>query len=142
MEWTEIIGVGKGGVATTFKYSVEIDNVNGKDVSNFSLIPENEQFVDLFSFSITHINDTTAKVTVMDAHHRPEYSAKGIPEALIKEANLITGKRIISSKSYVEEGGEFRTQHATKVWNRLVDEGRAEYDNDSDTYTYLPEQVT
>lgn len=76
-----------------------------------------------------------------------KYSAKGIPEALLPFVSRLLGKRICSSRSkgddniirtYGSGTTEFRTEDATKMWNRLVSKGLAEYYPDEDIYRLNP----
>lgn len=131
--------IDKTGNPHNFKYTYEIDNDDGKRIWKFIIIPEHEIYKDFFFFSAKEITDNQIKVTMINSHNQGAYSSKGIPEKIIEELQLLTGKEIISSsnnplsKSFLEE---YRTPPATKVWERLIAKGLASYDEQMDTYKF------
>ena len=67
--------------------------------------------------------------------HAPEYQKVGLPEATILHAAKVIGRRIVSSRNNEEKSnGEYRSLTAEKVWQRLVSQGLATYDNETDSF--------
>ena len=132
----EITCVGKDGQERIFKYHLKESEENGKKKWIFMVVPENLQFYDWFEFSVLDINDNNGKVVMMKHNNRPEYIAMGIPERLIEESHIQL-KLTIKSSSNKSNAGEYRTQPADKVWERLVEKGIAEYNEEADEYTYF-----
>jgi hypothetical protein len=58
----------------------------------------------------------------------------GIPDSLLPYLTHHLGRLIGSSRSRVEGTNEFRTVQATKMWDRLVQKGLAEYFAEDDIY--------
>lgn len=81
--------------------------------------------------------DHTARVVMMHHHGRPEYQAKGIPDALLPEIRRYLDKNVESSPRIACMNGVYRTPAATKVWERLKRAGLAEYDSSRDVYFLL-----
>lgn len=134
-----IICVGRNEVITVFKYSLEEFETFGYKKWIFRIVPEDLQFIDWFEFSVAEIGDDTGKVITMNNNNQKGYSAKGIPDKMIEEASKKLNLNIISSSN--KKGGKFfdnewRTTDATKVWNRLVQNGLANYNYELDFYTY------
>ena len=132
---------GLNNVRSTFEYTVEPTENDVPRIWTFRVIPVNEPYSDFFEFAVTEIDAQTVKVTAIDKHYQAVYSAKGIPEALIAEANRILNRNIISStnagaaKSF---SNEYRTPSATKVWIRLVEQGHAVLNPATDIYSFIP----
>lgn len=85
------------------------------------------------------MDDKNLKIVMMNNHHQEEYIAKGIPEKIIEELSTLSEKIIISSSNknnYKSFAAEFRTSPATKVWERIVNNGLAEYNDEKDIHTY------
>jgi hypothetical protein len=134
---TTINCLDKNGIPHNFKYFYEVENDEGMDVWKFMVIPESEIYEDFFFFSAKETVDNCLKVTMINNHNQIEYSAKGIPERIIQELRNLSNKVIISSSNnplYKSFDGEFRTPPADKFWNRLVTQGKASYDIETDTY--------
>jgi hypothetical protein len=67
------------------------------------------------------------------------YRGKGITEALFAEVVATTGRELVSSPGQNQaKADEYRTEAATKVWERLLEAGNAKYDEDTDVYAYIP----
>jgi hypothetical protein len=74
----------------------------------------------------------------MLAHHdNPAYVAMGIPDALIPVVAEVLHKTVVSSPTTADDTGVYRTEAATKVWERLVGKGLASYDIEADVYKYI-----
>lgn len=94
--------------------------------------PDDEYF---FEFTIKEEQDLL-RVVMMNNHSRPEYTGKGIPEAMIVRLAKESGKRISSSSNQGCEN-EYRTVAASKIWQRLVARGLARYDETEDRFYVL-----
>ena len=74
----------------------------------------------------------------------PQYTGKGITERLIEESANFLELTIISSTSNPNKkvlNTEFRTVPATKVWERLKNQGLASYNEEDDIYTFCMHKV-
>ena len=134
--------LGKDDVKTTFSYSIEESEINGFKKWIFRIVPQNLEFTDWFEFSVVELGNGVGKVITMNTNFKKEYSAKGIPDKMIEEASNKLELNIISStnkKAHKFLDNEWRTEAASKVWNRLVTRGIAIYDEEKDLYTYRNE---
>lgn len=87
-----------------------------------------------FDFKLAPIGDDTLKVTDMFVG-KESHRKKGIPEALIMESKKLFGNKIISSSDkHPILISEWRREVASKVWDRLVKKGLAEYNSKFDFY--------
>ncbi len=128
---------GRDGEERIFKYHLKESEENGQKKWIFMVVPENMQFNEWFELSVLDLNGNEGKVVMMNHHKRPEYIAMGIPERLIEEANIQLDLTIKSSSNKLGVG-EYRTPNAEKVWERLVERDLAEYNDETDEYTYIP----
>lgn len=99
-----------------------------------------DPLADEFNFDVVEIDNGSLKVVSMHAVDNM-YRGKGIPEQMIIQVAAIMGRSISSSSNkhkYKDSDNECRTPDATKVWNRLVSKGLAEFDQEKDIYTYHP----
>ena len=122
----EIYCTGRDGIQRMFYYCLNESIINETKNWVFMVIPESKIFDDWFEFTVTEIGNRIGKVTMMKHREIAEYVAMGIPEAMIVEAKRCLNLNIISSSNKLE-AGEFRTPHASKVWNSLIDSNLAEY---------------
>lgn len=76
------------------------------------------------------------KVVAMFNHGEKAFKKKGIPDALLVYIASTHGKPVCSSRT-TGPHGEYRTQDATKVWDRLVTNNTASYFPDEDVYRIL-----
>jgi hypothetical protein len=90
-----------------------------------------------FEMSLEEVDSNTVQIIMMIHYDRPEYAAKGIPDALIAAVATDLNKTVVSSPTRGRMNVS-RNEKATKVWDRLVAAGRATYDKTADVYTYLP----
>lgn len=88
-----------------------------------------------FSFMLLILNKP-ADLKVIDMFAMNEYyRGKGIARAIIIEAKKILGKRIISSSNYHKlHNRELRKPDATRVWEKMVEDGLAGYNIDGDYF--------
>ena len=133
--------IGRDNLETTFRYSLEESELNQYKKWIFRIVPENLEFQDWFEFSVLELSeiDRIGKVITMNANRRSEYLSKGIPDKMIEVSSQVLGLNIISStnkEEYKFTENEFRTEEASKVWDRLVKKGCASYDLENDVYKY------
>jgi len=137
---TIITCIDKDGNSNNFKYVLKHENTEDGKVWKFSVIPEDDQFIDFYYLTATEINKNKIKITMINHHNQPMYSAKGITEKLIEVLHSISEMNVASSsnnKLFQSFKAEYRTPPATKVWMRLIEQGLAIYDEESDTFNYI-----
>ena len=136
----EIICTDRNGIQNQFKYSIEESEENGKVKWIFRVMPFDLIATDWFEFAITVINPTIGKVTVMDNRNMVQNKGKGITEKMIEEAVNVLGLTIISSTNNPQKKSlstEWRTPAADIIWERLITQGRATYNEQDDIYTFI-----
>jgi hypothetical protein len=130
----ELRCIGRDGVHRTFMYWVEREITSDEWVF-FVTTPEPLPSGELFQLTLTSVDRSTVRVTMMNAHNEPAYHGAGIPDAVLPEAARLLGRNVVSSRNKGERpGSEYRTASATKVWERLRSRGLAVYDAATDTY--------
>jgi hypothetical protein len=137
---TEIKCTDRNGSPSQFKYSMDESEEEGNVKWVFRVMPFDLNASDWYEFAITVINPTVGKVTVMDNRDLVQYRGKGITEKMIEEAANVLGLTVISSTNKSQKKlllTEWRTPAATKIWNRLLDQGRATYNEEDDIYTFI-----
>jgi hypothetical protein len=138
----ELICADSDGNENEFLYSLEESEENGHVKWIFRVMPADMQATDWYEFAVTKIDDSTGKVTVMNNRNMIQYKGKGITEKLIEEASKVLDITIISSTNVSDAKSlstEWRTEPATKIWERLKSKGNASHDQQRDIYTYLKE---
>lgn len=141
---SEILCIDSTGKENLFCYSMEESEEQGRLKWVFKVMPSDLRAADWYEFAVTKINDTTGKVTVMENRNMIEYRGMGITERLIDEANRVLNLTIISSTNNPEGTSlaiEWRSDPATKIWERLKAKGRANHNKETDIYTYISEQT-
>jgi len=138
MAYTSFETIDKEGKTQTFKYKYETELTFEREKWHFVIVPEDEVYDDFFYLGATAISDDTLKITTVNRHNQIIYSAKGITEKIIQILALLSGKKVISSTNnpafkFFDE--EFRTPAATKVWQRVVQQGFATYDAETDIFS-------
>ncbi len=142
-----VMAVGKDGVTRQFRYRCDVvdklydvtDSTSTRRHWELEVLAERKP-VATFRSTAVEIDPTSAISTEMFAES-DEFREQGLPEALIRELALRSGKRIISSSNRQSAHllrGEYRTIDADKVWRRLVQAGEATYDANVDRYVLLP----
>ena len=127
--------VGRDGASRQFTVAYEKNNLEDAWDFRVTAIPPLVSG-EWFDMSVQPVDATTVKIIAISSNV-PEYSAKGIPEALIPFAAQELGKVFVSSPRS-GEAGEFRTDAASKMWERIKKSGHAKYDPIADVYTYVP----
>jgi hypothetical protein len=136
----EIICTDKNGLQNQFKYSIDESEDSGKVKWIFRVMPFDLNATDWFEFAITVIDPTLGKVTVMDNRNMVQYRGKGITEKMIEVSANVLGLTIISSTNnpqYKSLSTEWRTPAADVIWNRLLAQARATYNEEDDIYTFI-----
>lgn len=85
---------------------------------------------EFFELVLKPLDDGSHMVMMINAHI--VYGGCGIPDAILPFAANYLSTEIHSSPSMSEN--YWRTAEATKVWERLVTVGKAEYNKEADTY--------
>lgn len=93
---------------------------------------------DFFDIEVEPVDKSEAafKIVMMNHYCFAEYAGAGIPDVMIPEISRVIGKSIVSSSNRSAAPGEYRTAHATKVWDRLVAKELATYDAATDRYEF------
>lgn len=87
-----------------------------------------------FELTLESVDDETLIVVMAANHGRPEYVAKGIPDALLPHISNSLRRTVESSPGSSNSGGRRRSDDATKYWIRLLKAGVAIHDSDRDVY--------
>lgn len=90
-----------------------------------------------FELVATEVGPSEVRITMLHRFGNPRYSAKGIPDALIPEVHRVLEKGVQSSPGHGKTSDVYRTEDATKVWNRLVSAGLARHDKPTDVFHLL-----
>lgn len=126
---SELKCIGRDGVARTFDVRWDKDIFAEKwkfRVVTSPALPGGEAF----HLDIEEISEGLGRVVMMNNYGVREYCGMGIPEALLPLASATLGMKLQSSptlgtSSTPGASGIYRTPAATKVWNRLVNAGKA-----------------
>ena len=121
-----------------FYYIYETLFENGRNKHYFKVYSDNIEEEDFAEFEFIEIDKVTLKPIMMEHHYIEKYVAKGIPERIIEVVQNITNKNVISSSNKRKIlDTEYRTESSEKVWERLVQQNKAEYKNENDIYRYI-----
>lgn len=133
----ELKTVGKDGKEYCFTYELEeqYDRINDIIKICFKTVLTGIDKDKWFDFKVAPVGDNILKVTDM-FDFQGIYKGKGLPEALILEAqNQYPDKQMISSSNRIKVFlGEWRSEAGTAVWERLVKRGLAEYSECDDIF--------
>jgi len=136
----ELICTDSKGNKNRFLYSITKSDEDGRVKWIFRVMPDNMNASDWYEFAVTKIDDFTGKVTLMNNRNMIQYRGKGITEKLIDESSKVLNITIVSSTNIPSAKSlatEWRTEPATKIWERLKAKGAASHDEQTDIYTYL-----
>ncbi len=135
-----------GADRITREFYYEIESDAGADVPEMIVRVHQEAQISgeqhWFDLTLKQLDENRWMVSMMQHNNKEWYRAKGIPDALIPALAERLNKVITSSsnrdpaKRFPEE---FRNEAATKVWRRLVGQGRATYQENEDRYMCIPE---
>lgn len=87
---------------------------------------------EFFELVLKPLSDDSHMVTMINSHGA--YGGFGIPDAIIPFAASHLSTELRSSPAMSPDGNSWRTPAATKVWERLVAAGKAEYNEETDIY--------
>lgn len=130
--------IGKGGCSSTFYYKYSLNTL--KQIEHRLTIFASNDYSDrdFFELIAKETDDKKLKIISINKNDDFLYGAKGIPDSAIPELIKLTGFGVISSSNIrTKETNEFRTEDATKFWDRLVKKGNATYDPAKDLYIYI-----
>jgi len=120
---------------TKQQFEVRVEGVNQGDVWFYyakPLPPENQGEETYFA-SVKRVGQDLWQTEGLNNDLPKQFHGCGITRALIPQIAIHRSARIRSSRHRPAEG-ETRTEDATKVWRRMVDEGLARYDSAEDRF--------
>jgi hypothetical protein len=124
---------GRDLITRTFGYKSRKDQF--EEIWHFEVHTDPPQVSgEFFELSVTDIGSGKFQITMISHHEIPAYKAMGIPDALLPVVSQQLVKKLCSSPSEVKPGN-YRTDAATKMWERLRLNGMATYDSITDIYT-------
>lgn len=131
-----IMCTGKDGVTRKFEYEDPEPNMDSEsEVHSWTyLVKEHLEDPECFQFTVEESDENSLKVTGMHNNGFSQYTAKGIPEAMIMMTKLEFAKSVHSSSNRKPESGEFRSVPADKIWKRLEARAEAVYDESQDIF--------
>ncbi len=133
---THLSCVGRDGKTRVFDYQVQISSSGDNYTFKVRTVPPMKSD-DFFELELEKLDTNTVCVIMAHHHNKPEYAAKGIPEALLPEVKRKLEMNVESSPMDGKQNNVFRTPAATKYWERLVATNGAIYDNLRDVYTVV-----
>lgn len=134
----EIKTIGKDGNEYIFYYCFKKKYKNDKELLVFRIADTEDNLnMEFFEFKLEEDKNEFLKIIMINKHFSDKYSAKGIPEKMIDVSSKLFKRRIRSSSNITSKyTGESRIESATKMWDRLVSIGKAEYIKNDDYYIY------
>ena len=137
MQQGNITCVGKDGVQRTFYYNYTEPQLLNKDYRLTIYASSNYSDPDFFELVATPKGSKELKIISITRNNDNLYGAKGIPDSAIPELIKLSGLGVCSSsQKYPTDPNEFRTDDATKFWERLRNNSNATYDQTTDVYRY------
>lgn len=125
----ELLCIGQDGQERGFWAVVEPDQIHTDKVTLVRVFQDRQlassRWVD---FTFVRFDANTFRCHIMDNHGYAEYSAQGIPDALLVAAPKMLGCRRVCSSIESPNLVESHNQDAREVWDRLEAAGRATYD--------------
>lgn len=85
-----------------------------------------------FELILKPVDEKSYMIMMMNSHQK--YGGFGIPDALIPFLAQYLESSVCSSPRMSEDRNYWRTDEATKVWERLVSVGKARYEKTTDIY--------
>lgn len=121
------------GNSSDFEYSVSRDV--RATTWTYRVRPKGaDAYSNFFELSVVELDASAVRVTMINNHNHPPVSAKGIPDALLPHIARELGRQVQSSPGSGPAGDVYRTEAATKVWQRLKKNGKADFDEPRDIY--------
>ncbi len=129
--------VDRHGAYNTFYYRYSVSGIQTEQEEHRLTIFASSNYSDSEFFELTaKPKDGQLKIITIVKNNDALYGAKGIPDSAIPELAMLSGKIVRSSShKYPSEQNEYRTNDATKVWQRLENNQKATYDQATDVYT-------
>ncbi len=127
--------IGRDGIKRTFDCLVSPNFGGGFTFRVYTVPPPANG--DFFELTLEEVSPTTVRVVMANHFSRPEYTAMGIPEALLPEVKRALGMNVESSPSVGSTPDVRRAPEAKKYWDRLVAVGGAIYDQKRDVYSVI-----
>jgi len=127
--------VGRDGTLHNFVY--ECDKGTGVlgDEWTYRVRTESSDPEDqFFELRLVETLPGVARVDMVNNFGDARFTAKGIPDALLPVVKSKLGMQIVSSPR-LGPGGIYRTDAATKMWERLIGKGLAAYDSTTDVFS-------
>lgn len=123
---------GRDGIVRTFSYVCTLPGLDPTWTYKVQTIPPlpSDEF---FELSVSEIEAGTVRVVTTNNYRVPEYTAMGIPEALLPIVKQELQMEVESSPT-AGLGNVYCTNAATSYWQRLEAMGRAVYDSERDVY--------
>lgn len=131
----------RSGDTKTFEVRFEPIATGGGGIAWFYVakpLPRAEQTDDQFFVLLEEIEPRLLQIEDMKNGLPAEYHGYGITRALVPLIAQARSAVIRSSKRYLKDL-EMRSDDATRVWTRMVEEGTASYDSAEDRF-YCPAQ--
>lgn len=127
--------IGRDGSSATFTYEVEHREWSNPATWTYRVRsdppPNNGDF---FEFGLEELDSETVMVVAAENRRMLEYSAKGIPDALLPLISATLDRVVRSSPRWGKGGAVRRSDAATEYWKRLVHAGLAMHDETDDVY--------
>jgi len=142
-----VTAIGQDGLVRQFRYRCKVvdklydvmDPTSTRRHWELEVLGEHEPAATFRSTAVEI--DRNSAVSIEIFADSDEYRQLGLPEALMRELALRSGRQISSSSNREAAHllrGEYRTPDADKVWRRLNRSGEATYHANVDRYVLLP----
>lgn len=125
----------RDGFSRIFFYEcIKVISLHGTEWT-YQVRPEGPDPDDLFfELRLVETLPGVARVDMVNNFGVARFTAKGIPDALFPVVKSELGMQIVSSPT-VGPGSVYRTDAATKMWERLVAKNLAAYDQPTDVFS-------
>jgi len=123
---------GRDGIARTFSYTYKLDPLSEVWTFRVHTTPPLSSG-EFFELAVSEIEPGTVRVVMANHYGVPEYTAMGIPEALLPVVKQVLQMEVESSPP-AGHGNVYRTAAATSYWKRLETTGGAVHDSLRDVY--------
>jgi len=133
MNWNELTCTDREGNTQTYYYQIEYPSEYESKEWHFRVSIEAKLLDNWFEATVKPLNKNSVCLSSIQHNYDNNYSAKGIPDALLPRIVEELNMNLFSSIKF-SDNGEFRTDDAEKMWRRLVSNGVAEYDNSKNRY--------
>ncbi len=129
--------LGRDGNSRTFDYQLSTNSLSPNTyIFRVKTVPPPASG-DFFELGVEKINSNTVQVIMAHHHNHASYCAMGIPEALLPIVKRVLNMNVESSPEKSNHQNVYRTDAATKYWQRLEKVGGAIYDSTRDVYSVI-----